>query len=217
MKRSIFSVMTDPRGFMRDLPKEKMGTMPLYLAWVIGFVYLLKDAASLQLSMHYSFAMILLIAAVIAIPLAFIGLYIFAFFLFWAGKLFKGKANYKELFSAAAFGRVPEFIVLLCWFLLVMYFGEATFSWKTISAAGSIYISILLFAQTVFYIWGFVISLHTVGEVQKFSAWMSLWNYILAFVLIVLVSLFIQFLVAIVFSLKMYGVDSVSTMISLIR
>lgn len=216
MKKSIFTVMTDPRGFIRSLPRNLIGTMPMFLAWVIGMVYLFREAVSLQLSNSYSFPLIVLVVVLLAIPVAYIGVYIFAFFLFWSGKLFKGKATYKELFTAAAFGRVPEIFILLSWFFLLAYYGDSAFSWKVITTSTSLYITTILIVQVVFYVWGFVISLHTVGEVQGFSAWMSLWNYILAYVLIVIVSLFLEFVVAVVFSLQMGGVDTVSKGVSLI-
>jgi hypothetical protein len=216
MKRSIFTVMTDPRGFIRDVPRKKIGTMPIFLAWVLGMVYLLREATALQVSNTYSFWLILLVAVVLAIPVAYVGMYVFAFFIFWSGKLFKGKGAYKELFTAAAFGRVPEFFVLLSWFFLLTYYGKGAFNWQTITTGASLYVTALLIAQLVFYVWGFVISLHTVGEVQKFSAWMSLWNYILAYLLMFVVLLFVEFLVAVIFSLHMGGVDTVSKGVSLI-
>ncbi|MCH9617191.1 MAG: hypothetical protein SP4CHLAM5_03550 [Chlamydiia bacterium] len=216
MKKSIFTVMSDPRGFIRAIPRKKIGTMPIFLAWVIGVVYLLREATALQASNSYGFWLILLVSVVLAIPVAYIGMYVFAFFLFWSGKLFKGKGTYKEIFTAAAFGRVPEFFVLLSWFFLLTYFGKEAFDWQAMGASGSLYVAALMIAQLVFYVWGFVISLHTVGEVQKFSAWMSLWNYILAYLLILIVSLFLEFLVAVIFSLHLGGVDTVSKGVSLI-
>nr|MCH9811343.1 YIP1 family protein [bacterium] len=127
MKRSIFSMMTDPRGYMRDLPKEKMGGMPLFLAWVIGMVYLLGTALAVNLGAHYSYGVIIIAAAILAIPFAYLKVYIFAFFLYWAGWLFKGKASYRALFSAAAYGMVPDFFILLAWFFFLLIFGRATF------------------------------------------------------------------------------------------
>ena len=216
MKRSIFTVMTDPRGYMRDLPKEKMGWIPLFLAWVIGMVYLLGTAVAINLGMHFSFGAIIVGAAILAIPFAYLKIYIFAFFLYWAGWLFKGKASYRELFSAAGYGMVPDFFVLLAWFFFLILFGRATFVPGMVTSSPSLLVTLLLFSQLVFSVWGFIISLHTVGEVQQFSAWMSLWNYILAFVLIALVDLLIKFILSVIFSLQMSGVDSVSKVLSLL-
>lgn len=216
MKRSVFSVMTDPRGYIRDLPKEKEGRIPIFLAWVIGMVYVLGAAFSLNLGSEYSFGLIILLAVILAIPLAYIKVFIFAVFLYWAGWLFKGKASCRKLFSAAAFGMVPDFFILLGWFFLLILFGRSTFIPKMITSSPTLLVTLILLSQIVFFVWGFVITLHTIGEVQKFSAWMSLWNYILAFVLIGLVDLLVKFILAMAFSLQLGGVDTVSKVISLI-
>ena len=89
---NIFKVMSDPRGYIRSLPKAKIGRLPIYLAWVIGMLYLMRQSASYNLSLEYSFGMILVAAAILAIPFGYIIMYLFTFFVYWAGKLFKGKA-----------------------------------------------------------------------------------------------------------------------------
>lgn len=215
MTKNIFRVMVDPRGFIRSISKSAMGTMPVFLAWVIGLVYLIREAASFQLSLYYPYGWILLVAAVLAIPVGYIIIYIFSFFLLWAGKLFKGKGSYGEIFTASAYGRVPEVFVLVSWLLLTVLLQQATFTQIYVLPQLPQIIAILLFVQIVFYLWEFVISLHTLGEVQGFSAWMGLWNYILAGVLLVLVELFVQFLVASMFSLTIYGAETMETVSSL--
>ena len=70
--------------------------------------------------------------------------------------------------------------------------------------------------QLFFYVWGFVISLHTIGQVQGFSAWMSLWNYILAGVIVLVIALLVEFAIAMIFSLNIHGADGISKLIGLI-
>ena len=121
MSNNIFQVMTDPRKFVRGLGKKRMGTMPGALAWVIGMVYLIRQAASFQLSLYYPYGYILLAAVIFAIPFGYFIIYIFSFFLYWTGKLFKGCASYGDLFTASAYGKVPEVFVLTSWLLLTIY------------------------------------------------------------------------------------------------
>ena len=206
---NIFKVMSDPRGYIRSLPKAKIGRLPIYLAWVIGMLYLMRQSASYNLSLEYSFGMILVAAAILAIPFGYIIMYLFTFFVYWAGKLFKGKASYSELFSAAGYGRVPEIFVVITWLILALILGQATFTQIYVMQGLPTIISALLYIQIVFYIWGFVITLHTIGEVQGFSAWMSLWNCILAGALLILISLAIELIVAVVFSIQVSGAEPV--------
>lgn len=216
MSKSMFKVMTDPRRFVKSLSKKAMGGMPLVLAWVIGMVYLIRQAAAFQLSLSYNYGVILLVTAILAIPIGYVVIYLFAFFLHWSGKLFKGKASYKQMFTACAYGKVPEVFVLVSWFLLVVLLRQATFTQIYVLPELPQVIALLLFVQIFFYIWEFVISLHTIGEVQGFSAWMGLWNYILAGVLLILTELLVQFIVASLFSFTIHGASSVSTITSLI-
>jgi len=205
MKKSIFKVMTDPRGFIRSLPATKVGNIPILLAWVIGMVYLMRQAVGFQLSLYYPFGAVLIVAAVLAIPFGYIILYLFSFFIFWAGKLFKGKATYSQIVSAAGYARVPEIFIVISWLLLALILGQATFTGVYGLPDLPMFITTLLYVQIVFYIWEFVITLHTIGEVQGFSAWMSLWNCILAGVIVVIISLAIQLIISIVFSFQIAG------------
>jgi len=201
MKKNIFSVMVNPRGFIKSLTPNQVGKAPLLLFWVIGMVYLMRQATQFELSYYFSYGWVFVAAVVLAIPFGYIIMHIFTFFIYWAGKLFKGKASYRQLFSATSYARVPQTFVLISWVLLVSLLGQVAFTQVYVLVGLPPVISALLFVQIVFYIWEFVISLHTIGEVQEFSAWMSLWNYILAAVIVLLISFFIQFLVAIAFSL----------------
>ena len=94
MRKNIFNVMNDPRGFIRSLPKKRIGRMPFFLAWVIGMVYLMRQSAGFQLSFYFPYGFVVLGAAILALPVGFISIYLFTFFLYWAGKLFKGKASF---------------------------------------------------------------------------------------------------------------------------
>ena len=217
MKKNIFNIMVNPRGFIKSLPKEKIGSMPLFLAWVIGMVYLMRQATGFQLSFYFSYGWIVLASIVLAIPVGYIIMYIFAFFMYWAGKLFKGKASYKDLFSATAYARVPEVFVLISWILLIALLGQVTFTQVYVLVGLPPLISMLMFAQIVFYLWELIISLHTIGEVQGFSAWMSLWNYIIAGVIVLLIAFFIEFMVAIAFSLDVRDGNTLGSILGLIQ
>ena len=217
MKKSIFKIMVDPRGYIKSLPQEKIGKMPLFLAWVIGMVYLMRQATGFQLSFYFSYGWVVLTAVVFAIPVGYIIMYIFTFFIYWAGKLFKGKGTYRELFSATAYARVPEIFVLISWILLIALLQQVTFTQIYLMPELPTIIGALLYVQIAFYIWEFITSLHTIGEVQEFSAWMSLWNYILAGVIVLVLAFFFEFVVAIAFSLNPREGSALASVLGLIK
>ena len=134
----------------------------------------------------------------------------------WSGKIFKGKATFKELFSAVAYGCVPKVFILISWVLMVILIGQAAFTQAYILMGLPQIISILLFIQITFYIWEFVITLHTIGETQGFSAWMSLWNLIFAGVLFFVVDLVIAIIIASIWGFDMSHSSNVSALISII-
>lgn len=214
MKMNIFKVMTDPRGFMKSLKADRMGKMPLYLAWVIGMCYLLTRAQSLQLSQLYAYGYVVLVAAILAIPVGYLMMYVSSFFIYWAGKIFKGKASYLQLFSANAYAKVPEMFVLISWAILVVVLGPVAFMQSGLYVQLPVFVMVMLVLQLFFQVWAFIISLHTIGQVQGFSAWMALWNIIIAFVIIFFIDLFILFLLQLVLSTN---TTQVSTLISIIN
>ena len=216
LDQNIFKVMTDPRGFMKSLPKEKIGKMPLSLAWVIGMVVLFREAAAFQLSFYFPYWVVLLAAVIFAIPFGYLVNYVFSIFVYWSGKVFKGKGTFKELFSAVAYGCVPKVFILLAWLLMVIVIGQAVFTQAYILMGLPQLITILLFVQIIFYIWEFVITLHTIGETQGFSAWMSLWNLIFAGLLFFIIDLIIGVIIASIWGFDMSNSSNVSTLMSII-
>ncbi|MCH9812026.1 YIP1 family protein [bacterium] len=198
---SIFQVMVKPRRFVSKVPKKNIGKIPLYLAWVIGMVFLLTKAATNHFDLIFGLPTILIASAILAIPVGFILVYLLAFFLEVMGKFFSGKASYKELITACIYGRVPEIFLLVTWGLLILYFGDNAFSIHKVFSTGSIYISVILCAKVIFFVWEIIASLQGVAQMQKFSAWMSLWSYLTSFVLVLITTYIFDYFVVTFFAL----------------
>ncbi len=216
MKKSIFKVMADPRGFMKALPADKIGKIPLFLAWIVGMVFVMRQSAGFQLSLHMPFGYLILGCLVLAIPFGYIILNLFSLLILWSGKLFKGIGSFNQILSAVTFGRVPEIFIVLCWILLIVILGPATFTQVYMLIDLPQVVTILLFTQLFFYIWEFVITLHTVGQVQGFSAWMSLWNFILAGIVLLAITFVFEFLIALFFQVPTSGGSATTTALSLL-
>jgi len=99
------------------------------------------------------------------------------------GKLIKGKGTFKQVRAATYWASVPVVVSVVIWILLMLTHGNTLFvpgyEKQLIGAALSINV-IACTAQIVLGIWGFIIFLHALGEVQGFSAWMALLNAFLA-------------------------------------
>jgi hypothetical protein len=216
MKKNIFKVMIDPRGFIKEIPTSKIGKIPLLLAWVVGLVILMREAAGFQLSLTIPFSYILLGCLLLAIPFGYIILNLFSLLILWSGKLFKGIASYNQIVSALTYSRVPEIFVVICWVLIILLLGPSAFTQIYVLMELPQIVMILIFTQTFFYIWEFVISLHTIGQVQGFSAWMSLWNLILSGVILMAIAFFFELLIALFFQVPTSGGSATTTALSLL-
>jgi hypothetical protein len=206
--KNIFKMMVNPRGFISSVPKDKIGKFPLYLAWVIGMVFLLEKASANHLNKIYSLPIIVIVSVIFAIPIGFILVYLLAFFLKIAGNFLSGKASFKQLITACIYGRVPEIFILVTWFLLILYFGDAAFSSASIRSSPSIYITILLMAHITFFVWEIIASVQGIAQMQKFSAWSSLFSYIIAIFLVLGTCYFIESILVFMLSLNAHAVES---------
>jgi|GEM_PF-2509604 len=216
MKKNIFRVMIDPRGFIKEIPASKMGKVPLLLAWIVGLVFVFRQSAGFELSLTMPFKYILLGCILLAIPFGYIILNLFSLLILWSGKLFKGIASFNQILSALTFSRVPEIFVVICWGLIILLLGPAAFTQIYVLMELPQIVMILIFTQMFFYIWEFVISLHTIGQVQGFSAWMSLWNLILSGVILMAIAFLFEFLVALFFQVPTSGGSATTTALSLL-
>lgn len=208
--KNIFKVMVAPKGFISSIPEEKIGKFPLYLAWVVGMVFLLEKASTNHLNQVYSLSAILIASVIFAIPIGFILVYLLAFFLKLAGNFLKGKASYKQLITACIYGRVPEIFILVTWFLLIFYFGDSAFSAIHIRSAPSLYISTILIAQVIFFIWEIIASIQGIAVMQKFSTWKSLLSYIVAFLLVLITSYYMELIFTFMFKLNAHAMESLT-------
>lgn len=183
-KKQPFRVMKDPRGFIRRVLLEKQ---PLHwvLAFLVGAVWLFSKAYTYILGFKYSVVTITLGSLLLAIPVGFVLIYLTSYLLYITGKVFKGQGTYPEITEAYAWSRVPELFVLLSWLIMVGLYGQKMFTPILTTGAVPILVFGLLLIQIVFWLWQSVILFHTLGEVQKFSAWVAIWNVLLAWLILV--------------------------------
>lgn len=182
-------VLTNPRGFIhRALAKTKKAS--LVFAWLLGMTYLFGKSYTFGLGKSYDLSHILLFCLVLSIPVGYFLLYITSFLLYWVGKIFQGVATFDEVFSVYVWTRVPEGFILLGWFGLVGFFGQYAFTTAIIASTPiSLIVIVLIGFQVIFAIWEAVILFQTLGEVQKISAWVAVWNVLFTWILLFFIDL----------------------------
>lgn len=189
------SIWVKPRKTIRALVEYDAGFCFIVMCAIYGFLYMLQISQFLALGQSSSLLIIIILSAVLAIPVGYIVFNISSFFAFLLGKLIKGKGSFKQIRAATYWSTVPMVVVLLFWIFCIVINGNSLFvpgyEKRLVESAATINIVISI-AQFALAIWGLIIYLHALGEVQGFSAWMALLNVFLAglaiFILLFLIS-----------------------------
>lgn len=189
------SIWVSPRKTIRALVAYDVNFRLILLCAIYGFQYMLQASQFLALGQHSSLLLIVIIAAVLSIPVGYILFNVMSFFYYFLGKLIKGKGSFKEVRAATYWSSVPIVVSIVVWIVLMAVYGNNLFVPGYEKQMTTAMLSVNMtagIAQIVLGVWGFIIFLHALGEVQGFSAWMALLNAFLAglavFILIFLIS-----------------------------
>lgn len=135
----------------------------------------------------YSWWSTVLIWIVLSIITGLVTLYVLGGLIKWTGNWLKGSATMQEILSAIAWSQVP-----VLYFFVIDIAILALVGWSGLNLVYTTF-------RFLFAVWGFVIFLACLEEVQRYNFFKALINYILAivilFVFLVLVNLIIGFFV----------------------
>ncbi|MCB1109937.1 MAG: YIP1 family protein [Chlamydiia bacterium] len=177
------SIWVSPRKTMRAITQDDVNYRFIVLCALYGFYNMLQSFQSIAMGQTTSLLVILIAAVVLAIPAGYIIFNFSSFFTFMLGKLIKGKASFKQVRAATSWASVPSIVMIVFWIYYIVAYGNGAFvpgyETKLVGMAATI-MMVFGFAQLALGIWGLVIYLHALGEVQGFSAWMALLNLFLA-------------------------------------
>ena len=172
-----------PRQTIRTVLDERSTNYRfLWLCLIYGLQYMFQASQFMALGQSSSLLMILLFSVILAIPVGYIVFNVMSFFYFLLGKIIKGKGSFKEVRAATYWSSVPLVVSIVVWVVLMVMHGNNLFvpgyEKQLVGMAVSLNV-VFGFVQIAIGIWGLVILLHALGEVQGFSAWMALLNVFL--------------------------------------
>ncbi len=183
------SIWTEPRKTVRSIVNTDPKFGFVILSGIYGFPMALNLAQNFSLGASIPLWAILIGALIICILLGMIGITISTWLLHFTGRWIGGKGSFQTVRTAVAWSNVPNVVTILMSLIVVAMFGRAMFN-AAFSAthfmgtqAGIIFIVFLL--QAVASIWGFVILIVGLSEVQGFSVWKALLNVLIPFVIVV--------------------------------
>lgn len=177
------SIWVKPRKTIRALVEFNVNYRFIIMCALYGFYNMLQFSQVFALGQTTALWMILLFAVILAIPAGYIAFNFSSFLTFLLGKLIKGKGSFKQVRAATYWASVPMIVTLVFWIFMMIAHGNTIFvpGFETHLVGTAATISMVIgFAQVGLSIWGLVIFLHALGEVQGFSAWMALLNLFLA-------------------------------------
>lgn len=182
-------IWCSPRQTIREVvaynPKHRF----FALCVIYGLATLLPMAQSFSLIEVYPFFAIVVGCIVFSPIVGAVGFYVATALLYWTGKMVGGSASFVQVRCAVSWASVTNYVNLLFWMALIVYFQDQvfcdTFAQSPFSKGEVLLVGSIYFLQFALSIWSFVLLLHTLGEVQGFSAWKSLLNVVISFVVMV--------------------------------
>ena len=183
-----FSMWVHPRRTIRQIVATNPDRLVLILAAVGGIVQALANAESKSTGDKESLTSILLISLILGPIGGIVGLWVGGSLLHWTGGWIGGQAGSRRVRTALAWSQVPSIWGLLLWIPAILLFGAELFMKATpiIDASSLLSALYLVFSigTAVIGVWSCVVFLHSLGEVQGFSAWKALLNSLLAMLVV---------------------------------
>ncbi len=117
--------------------------------------------------------------------LGWISFYIYAALVSWTGDLLHGEGDTDSILRIMSYAALPQILTLVPLFICALASGNEVFqSDKSIDSMGAILLYGLAAFNVCLGIWGFILTIIGVSEVQKLSVWKSLLNLLLPVLII---------------------------------
>ena len=179
-----FSMWTKPRATIQQIVDTDSERMVLVITAIFGVTYSLNRAMLKGFGDKYEWAWIVLFSIILGPIGAIFKLYLMGFLISWTGRWIGGKATAKTIRIATAWSCVPVIWSLLNWVIGLMLFRQELFTTETPGADAYLFLwfAYLAFCLTEVIIatWTVVIYFKSLGQVQGFSAWKAVLNFMLA-------------------------------------
>ena len=183
------SIWTEPKKTIRAIVNSNAKFGFLILSAIYGLPLAFNLAQSFAFSGAVPIWAILVGSLVVCTFLGMIGISLSAWLLHLTGRWIGGKGNFQTVRAAVAWSNVPNIVTILMWFVLLGIFGAQVFNRDFSEThfvgyqAGVLFLIMLV--ETIVSIWGFIILLNALAEVQGFSIWRAILNVVIPFVAVV--------------------------------
>jgi hypothetical protein len=178
-----FSIWFEPRATIRQLVQTDDEHFVLVLAG-LGGVSLSLILAILGIVELSNWEEIFMFAGVAGPIIGCIGLYIHGWLACWTGRWIGGSGSTEQIRCALAWSNVPSLGLIPAWLAWLAWFGGNGFTSDAPDLDPSpipvLPAMVLILLAIIGLAWELIIFLKGLAEVQGFSAWRALGNYVLA-------------------------------------
>lgn len=185
------SIWTEPRKTIRSLIDTNPKRGYLLLCAVYGLPLAFNLVQSFGLTSIIPLWAIIIGSLVACTFLGMVGISISAWLVHFTGKWIGGKGSFQTVRAAIAWSNVPNIVSIIMWIILFGIFGAQILN-KNFSEgkfvgyqAGTLFLVMLI--ESIVSIWGLIILLNGLKEVQGFSIWRALLNLAIPFALVVVI------------------------------
>ncbi len=202
-------IWTSPKMTIREIVAKNPNHRLVAFCFIYGLAWCLSMAQTLALGHYYSIVALLVASSLIAVPIGYILISITTGFFWLAGKVFGGSSPYESIRTVIAWSNVPTLLSLVIWVLLMIRYGSDIFITSTPDLNSAISIAdIAVILQTIAGVWGLVIVVAGMAEVQKFSNWRAFGSLIIASALWLLLTFLAMYLLMLSSQAKLAAVCS---------
>jgi len=196
-----------PRETIKEIVKFNPKHLFPLLAGIYGFPMVLQFAQNISLGDRLPAWAVVVISLALAVFVGMLGITVVSGLLYWTGGWIGGKAKFQEVRSAVAWSNVPNTVNCAIWLIMAAVFGARLFNRGFSEMPFMGYeLTVVFFAflaQVVISVWGFIVVLKALGEVQGFSAWKALLNVLIPFFMVMIGFWIVMWLVYMLFGMGM--------------
>ncbi len=175
----FFSIWVVPRSTIRRVVDSEPDSLVIGIAWILGALITLTIQVEVNagllnyaaLAWFKDMGPATLGMTIFSTGIAAVGMVYFLGFLYgWAGRAIGGVADARDVRTAVAWGWVPAIILCLVAITSTL-FDPGSNAWDKAPSTLLDEITVWLVAEVALKVWAFVVSVQTLAEVHRFSAW----------------------------------------------
>ena len=188
------SIWKEPRKTIRNIVNYYGNKYVLTLALLTALVYNLNGLNDSTPEVDTTLIDMFYPVFFKSLTLGLMAFYFYGFLLYLSGKVFKGKATKGEVYIAMAWSSIPTILGLFLWIPKLMLFGKEWFYENSDLWDNDIYLYsslFIIFIDVVLLVYGTVIFIIALSEVQGFSKRKAFFSSLVVFIIIAMLMLLI--------------------------